>query len=434
MRNLPLGIALLAACGSDNAHRLADAAIDGARVIDAAPDAIPLGTVALEILANGVPARDVEVYFLDADSTVVATVFTDANGIAEATMHSGGSVTAVDPFGNFGTHDLETFAQVKVGDHLRLVSQPQQVATTLTVTAPVDPGSLHTLLFTSCGQADLTQGAGSGTGPVSVTLSGCPSTIDMLVESTDVNFVPLKSVFQPAVTVFDGAQITLTNTTYQPVTVTAFDLTNMPAASTFAGVQLGLESARGPVLQTSASVTLSTGSGLATVGVPAFANAQALVQMRLGTESFAERGLIAWGPFAASDTFDGSKLLAAYTGNPQFDIPTASASIALDTTGVTPDIAVVSEFFQRPVGPTTVFWTWHVAAPFAAAIPFPHLPTDVFDFNAQATDTVGADQFLSIQFPGGYDAVRENILTPVSPDSLTTATSGTAAFEVVPSR
>ena len=49
---------------------------------------------------------------------------------------------------------------------------------------------------TSCGQADITGGAGSGTGPAPVSLPNCPATVDMVVESFDVNFLPLQALFQ----------------------------------------------------------------------------------------------------------------------------------------------------------------------------------------------------------------------------------------------
>src|SRR4029079_18705319 len=61
--------------------------------IDVPTDAAPL-TVKLTVTRNGAAAQMVQVYFQNADNSVVKSVKTDANGNAEAVMVAGGSVTA----------------------------------------------------------------------------------------------------------------------------------------------------------------------------------------------------------------------------------------------------------------------------------------------------------------------------------------------------
>src|SRR4051812_23527284 len=85
---------VLAGCGDDSAHHLADA--------PAAPDAMvdgpTSGVVAITISLEGNPRAGIDVYFQAADGSLVAKVPTGAQGVASATMEAGGFVTVVNPF------------------------------------------------------------------------------------------------------------------------------------------------------------------------------------------------------------------------------------------------------------------------------------------------------------------------------------------------
>src|SRR5712671_11474 len=94
MRAFVVGL-LLAACGGDPIHHLADAPPPP----DAPPPDGPVsGVVTLTVTLNGNPQTGVRVLFQNADSSLVASATTDASGVAMATMVAGGSVTAINPF------------------------------------------------------------------------------------------------------------------------------------------------------------------------------------------------------------------------------------------------------------------------------------------------------------------------------------------------
>ena len=81
-------VLMLAACGDDaNNRKIVDAPMvnaDGKDLDSALPSPV---TVTVTNAAG--PTADVEVYFQNADSTVVATAHTDANGTASAVIDRG---------------------------------------------------------------------------------------------------------------------------------------------------------------------------------------------------------------------------------------------------------------------------------------------------------------------------------------------------------
>src|ERR1041384_5152281 len=83
-----------AAMADASIDAMIDAAIDAPP--DAPPDAVVL-TVALRITVDGEPVTGVPVHFQNADNSLVATVMTDATGVAETPKDQpGGYVTAIN--------------------------------------------------------------------------------------------------------------------------------------------------------------------------------------------------------------------------------------------------------------------------------------------------------------------------------------------------
>src|SRR5690606_5355876 len=85
----------------------------------------------------------VRVHFMNADSSLITSMDTDANGVASAVVPDGSYVTALSPFeenpggiSNFET--LYTFAAVKPGDELVLASDGAPFTKTFDITAPID--------------------------------------------------------------------------------------------------------------------------------------------------------------------------------------------------------------------------------------------------------------------------------------------------------
>ena len=79
MRHLCLLVCCLAACGDDSVRHTPDAAPHDGPVADMAPDGPPL-PVTITATNDGAPQAGVQVYFLDADSSLVLATTTDATG------------------------------------------------------------------------------------------------------------------------------------------------------------------------------------------------------------------------------------------------------------------------------------------------------------------------------------------------------------------
>ena len=422
MRYLLSGIAILA-CGNDNAHHLADSAVDSPS--DATPDGPSEGVVSLQVQNDG-PVAGVTVHFQNADGSLVATMQTDATGTASTTMRAGGSVTAVEPL---GPDELFTFAGVAIGDQLHIdLANPLQ-PTTFTVDAPLDTGAAHTFLYTGCGSVDISQGSGSGTGPASVQLFGCGATVDMVVESFDVNFLALQALFQPAVAVSEGAAVTLTNS-YKPLVTSTATLASFPTDASGAHYAQGLGTASGFVVDTFANSTgleLVAGAGSASIQLPDIPNAFGSVDISLPAP-FSELEVLTWGPYTSTFTLDGSALLAAWTSAPAWDPAQNAVTYTVDATGATPDFDLVQVDFSRATS-TPLSWTWHLVAPHATTLALPKIPAGATDFNPAAADSAFVDEVDAAKITGGYATVRAHAFDTNISEDLVTPTPGQLSLQ-----
>ena len=59
------------------------------------------------------------------------------------------------------------------------------------------------------------------------------------------------------------------------------------------------------------------------------------------------------------------------------------------------------------------------------------LPTDVFDFNVAVGDNVFVAGLITAKVPGGYDAVRANVLTANGPTELVHDATGAITYQDV---
>jgi hypothetical protein len=431
MRRLAiLVLAFAAACGDDGPGNLADAP---------PPPPIPDGPpapVKVTVTVQGLPGAGVTVHFQNADSSLVGTMTTDADGVASAVMAAGGFVTVIEPdppitpeLGGVPQVDntLTTWAGVQPGDdlHLDLFKRGGEEGTLVTfdVVVPNDPNASRYQLFTSCGGADITppppQLAGGVLGliavpnpPVQVTLFGCTQGLaDMAVVTFDGKLQPLSSFYKADVAVAENAMVELDGT-YAAIPSTSVAVSNVPAALGNLGFDHTLLSPRGFLFNTFEQFQ---GSGTVTgdIRVPATTGATGVMAV-IGfapNGAFSEQTIVEWGPYSATYALDwGAAAIKDYTSEPELDPATHKISWTLGTTGGTGDVVLAAYSAFRGGGSPEHFWTWRIAAPAGAEVTYPTLPPgQPFDFNAMAGDSLGVDRVTTAKVPGGYAAARARV-------------------------
>lgn len=431
MRKISL-LLFLVACGDDGARHTPDATVH-----DAAPDGSPdapidanPGAVTLTITRSGSAQAGINVYFQNADNSLVLATTTDANGVATAVMAAGGSVTAIQPFLAFGRlppDNINTFLGVKPGDQLHL-DATFQTTFTVNYTGPISQNTnvQSYSVFSPCldnGASNQVNLGSAGSGQLG--LQNCGATTDFLEVAYDGSGAPVEYFRATGVAVSSGGTVDLSAQTFSAVTSKSFAYTNVPQAYASPSITESLASTSGRSYATS-----FTGSSTAatTVPLPAFAGAIDIVDTSMFNGAAGMQRFIDWGPFSASYTLDvGARALPELTSAPAYTAATHQVTFNEAAGGVTPDFARASVDVFRNTDSKS--WVWTVVSPHATAITLPTLPTAVYDYNISATDTVNGVDLLIGEVPGGYDAVRGHLASFSSLLQFITTLSGSMTVE-----
>lgn len=404
----------LVACGDDGAIPL-DAPTDTSS-IDAPTDAPPNpDTVKLTIREQGEGVEGVDVFFQNPDGSLAAKVATDANGVASATVMTGGYVTVVDPFDapslpsvtrGLSFAELQTFAGVKPGDELRLEQAFNFSDALVDVVLPTITNAEIWEVSTSCGGDFIT----ATTGELELF---CTGPVDFVVVAYDAASAPLGFFYEPNVLVSDGATIDLSTETYSAVGNATLAFTNVPAA--FNGVEgfAGIFSPNGVSYTAPIDGPFTAGAASFTEPRPSPANTTAIFTSTFeeATETANEHMAIAWGPAATTTalSYNGTdKFMPSITDEPAFDAATRQLSWTASATTAQPDYvrARIEVVREEPL----VAWRWEIVAPYTnASVTFPVLPTDLAVYNATATDDSQALDLEIAKLTGGYDGARETV-------------------------
>ena len=389
--------------------------------------------VTLTITNLGEPAPGVQVYFVNADDSLVLGVKTDTMGTAKAVMAAGGSVTVLNPFntvvqdGKITTDELRTFASVKPGDHLVLTRTATDFVT-FKLNAAAAPDANTYDVFTTCGNASIAPGGGGG-GSGSpdpggfLSLENCHGAADIALVASDINSdgtTRLKGLYHPNVTLTSDGLVDLTGDSYQDLLDVTFTYMNAPNSSfTVQHSPLLAHGALGPF-------SIDVVEGVGTVLEPNVSATRAVVDTSLFSTSRHE--VIDWGTFTRTYMLDlNNLLLPEVIAGPSFNSTTAKVSWTEAAQGATPDLTVAAIRVRR-TEPVLRKWHWEVVAPYRPGeIRYPRLPTDVFDWAPAVGDQLTTEPVMSAKLPGGYDAVRAHVFDIVDrsgPAGFVTGASG----------
>lgn len=401
-------LAGLAACGK--VPTFADGSPDSVVYdADTTPDVAVPGMVTVTVLDpnnNGAPLANTPVVFLNADGTLVASVKSNGQGVASATMVAGGSVTAVTPRGT--ATQIMTSLDVAPGDEITLGIPSRDSASlgNFTVNEIPAPFSGYTAtVYHACGRVQVPAGATSVTFPV-YTYCKDVST-DLLIVQTDPSGTYGYSLLKPNVHYRGNAT----------EGVTGFNYEYMP--------QLGVSITGMPLDLTSAQITRQTfrDGGFTQDGTPAVGGATATTQM------LAPRSSEAWvsSSFSRSTQTESAILqriekvagaahsygidigtMLPWMSGVTVDLATNKVTWTQDTAGGG-DIVAVAFSYKRG----TANNTWIVfGPPSLASVTLPSLPADLGGVNPTASDVLNGAQIYRLRLANapGYAAVRENPL------------------------
>jgi hypothetical protein len=428
------------------ADAMADAEIDA--MVDAP---VPL-TVKLTITRNGSPAQQVQVYFQNADNSLVKSVKTDNAGEAEAVMVAGGSVTAINPFTTAipavtgGTIDeLRTFVGVKPGDHLFLTLNDTSEPTTVSVILP-DADTDFYDINTTCGsgggaqpERELAVAAIDG----NVSLAPDCTTADFLVlalNSGDGINTPVSGFSHNDVDVTGSVDFTVDPAdTYSDLVDVTCEYTNIPdnaggiTAShyrTSKNDKMFVESYDGEINQREGS------SATTTFPEPALPGAHLGILLSTLSRN-APHAILTWGPNKTDYEVDLDDLLRDVNGPPSYDTSVQQVQWDEDSTGATPDLTVAAFQVDRLPESSIRSWRWVIAAPYTSgSMQVPTVPDDVNDFMPTQDDDIRIEDFINAKVTlttpvaAGYDAVRAHILDIQAIGNSTSFVTG-AAGQVV---
>jgi hypothetical protein len=372
----------LVACGDDG----------GVRPL---PDA-PLGQISVTVRHGEAPTAGATVYVLSPTSSLIATVTTDASGMATADgVVAGSSVTVRDDA------TLLTILDVEPGDELQFVTQGviEGTQVPIQVRATTQPTFERYFVSASCGRAELATTSGT------FYVDGCASA-DVLVDVQDDNYHSLESAYAPDQVV--TAALDLSALVYSPTLLQLLDISNAPESWHDLHLYRSLWTAKGPLYE-----CRSFGSELRCATVP---GASVLDRITAYDDTVWHE---AYFPSASATTsVDLAGLpIATIPEEPTIDLAT---HVVRWTGGAGANIAQVT------LSENDGSWTVYGPAPSDGHLQLPRLPEEVAGF----TPDVHVHLTL-LEVIGAYPAVRQRVFA-LDPAGLVTLTGDrviTASYE-----
>lgn len=387
-----LSLALVTACGKVS-HRAADAS-PGAP--DSGPDASLRGTVtvlALSPSGDGSPAAVVPVVFTDPDGTMVAEVMTDAQGMAQADVLPGATVTAV--FSNTGGGSgalLGTVMAVNPGDHIQIGfknNTPINALGNMTINFPALAGATNYLVYNSC-----TSSSTTGTSVTVSFNSRCQKdTYDIMVVAEDGSGNVLQVATLNGAAFNDGGTLNVPNN-YQGGGTMQFQFDNVPAAITgISASRTNLSQGR-TLFGQPATITITQGTGTGSITRLAGGD-QAQVTAAFQTGSPIIHELFERVPAsAATYTLDVTSDVLPVLQAPTYNKSKGRIDWTAADGGSQADALIAIAQYQRTM-PTAQNFQWFMVGPGSlTAVTLPTLPDDLASDMPTTGDSLGMGVFL----------------------------------------
>jgi hypothetical protein len=197
-------------------------------------------------------------------------------------------------------------------------------------------------------------------------------------------------------------------------------------------------STRGPMYTTGNGAQIVGGTGTATIVQPVIAGGKTIISSQPSpTNGFAQQVVLDWAPSNATVTIDlAGTGLHTYNAMPSVAPATRTVTWATDP-GTAPDFAWVTVQASRtdPSTQATTYWDWQISLPYTSStFTYPLLPAGADKFNLVTDDVASVAQLLTAKIPGGYDAVRAELLSSSGPETFAAGPTGRIQYEVLDNR
>jgi hypothetical protein len=383
MPRIALVLALLAACGDDGGSRneQPDAPVEPDGMVDP-------GMARVTVTSLGAPRANQPVTFQGPDGAEIATVMTDASGVATATVPEGSYVTAYDIYNLAGPQrSIVTVMGVKPGDAIEIRGDAGLPGPELAFSFASYAGAASYGISSTCAG----DGVGTDTMP-SLATNACGPRVDTMIGAADANgntLAYLAKLDQPSDQVID-----LTGDAWTEAQSSTTTYTNVPAF---------IES-RATKFYTTPRGTFATCRENAWDGgeydflCPEVPGATVVEELWLWSDP---RGLYVYTPSQAGPIDLATADVKNVTEYGTIDQTTRELTWA-ESTGATPQFLMVqvgaSGVDQNP-------FQWEIVAPYTGASLV--LPTLIGE-GAMYTDPGEAGGYIRLgTAEGGYDAVRQ---------------------------
>jgi len=406
--------------------------------VDAPVD--PASVVTVTVTLDGAPRQGVVVYIQSSNLGPSTELRTDAKGSAMAPLTGGfydiGSVTVINPFGpiNATTDELLTYNGVKLGDHIAVARASRPPSVSFTVVAPsYTPAAKRYLLHTSCGAVEIAPNGAHVGG--AVTLQGCGSAIDTLVEALDDAGHSLSWLYNSDVAVRNGETIVLTGA-YLPSGSKTFSYHTESIDRPQLEIHARLLTAKGIVYESPAQVipvSYMDEYPSLTFALPSIPGAVSVTETIYQAGDNGLEHMVEWGP--DSDRYELDLEALGHSFLEEFySVPTFVGGVITYTWHG----GHLADYMRTRLSATRAgerSWEWQFVSP---PLPFgggaqawPVIPSNVYPYNRTAGDVWSLQDTMLVHGPGGYDAIRARALSIPDPLAQLTGPAGRLVYETV---
>ena len=407
---MPSADATIDASVADAANADASPSVDAAIAIDATP----VGTVSMHVAIGGQPTVGRAVIYQAADGTLLGTETTDDDGKASQQVAAGAMVSEVPSFPVANGDLVLTIEGAKPGDALHVITPPTPTNKSIGVRFALLSGAVDYQVWVSC-DGNATPYHSSGTNPapgggISVDVSACGASADLLMIGIDGNGAVVKSLYAPLVsTSMDYIDDGQHGEFVAPRTM-ALQLDDVPASVMSTDVTFSLISNGGALWQPAHDPPLDPNSFSGTVLVPDVAGITWAIQINYtqgGNTPVLQQTGERIEP-ADSYELDVGALLYPWPSNFAVDATTQRVNWDEEPGTTEADFSYSLLFVQRADDST---FQWIAVAPYQdGGMALPILPAGFDQPNLVTTDTV---QFITIygRIPGGYNLIEQHDTT-----------------------